>query len=141
MAYRESFHIAAPVPSVFAFFRDPRNFTAVAPAEIAFSDFVLTERGVGTSYQWETTIAGVRLRGSDVYTEFVPDQRITDRSSSALEGTWTYTFEPDGSGTRLSVENCSRSVWNLPPLRQLLDLVAARTHRPRFQQMKATLEQ
>lgn len=141
MAYRESFHINAPVSRVFDVFRDPRNFTDVAPNGIRFSDFVLTEQGVGTGYRWQTTIAGIRVSGSDVFTEFVPDQRITDRSSSALEGTWTYTFEPDGSGTRLTVENRSRSFWNLPPLRQVLDLAAARTHRPRFQHMKATLEQ
>lgn len=81
------------------------------------------------------------IQGSDTYTEFVPDRRITDRSSNALEGTWTYTFEAEGPGTRLTVENRSRSIWNVPPLRQIVDMAAAKTHRPRFDRIKAMLEQ
>ena len=87
------------------------------------------------------TIAGIPFEGIDVYTECVANHRIVDRSSSALEGTWTYTFEPEGSGTRLTIENRVRSLWSLPPLQQLLDLVAARTHGPRFARIKAFLEQ
>jgi hypothetical protein len=141
MAYRASFHIDATVSTVFDFFRDPDNFSQVEPGQIEFKDVVLTEEGVGTHYTWATKIAGIPFEGFDVYTEYIPNERITDRSSSALEGTWTYTFAPDGSGTRLTVENRGRSIWSLPPLRQLLDLVAAKTHRPRFERLKAVLEQ
>ena len=141
MAYRDSFHIDAPVSTVFDFFRDPDNFSQAEPGQIEFRDVVLTEEGVGTHYTWATKVAGIPFEGFDVYTEYIPNERITDRSSSALEGTWTYTFTPDGSGTRLTVENRVRSIWGLPPLRQLLDLVTAKTHRPRFERLKAILEQ
>jgi ligand-binding SRPBCC domain-containing protein len=141
MAYRDSFHIDAPVPTVFDFFRDPDNFSHAEPGQIEFKDVVLTEEGVGTHYTWATKIAGIPFEGFDVYTECIPNERITDRSSSALEGTWTYTFAPDGSGTRLTVENRVRSIWGLPPLRQLLDLVTAKTHRPRFERLTTALEQ
>lgn len=140
LAYRDSFSIDAPVSTVFAFFADPSNFRQAEPGEIEFTDIVTTERGVGTRYSWRTKILGIPLSGQDVYTEFVPDERITDRSSSALEGTWRYVFATEGTGTRLTVENEVRSVWSIPPLRQVLDLVAARSHRPRFQRIKAALE-
>ena len=138
--YRDSIFIAAPIWKVFGFFRDPSNFAQAVPGQIEFTDVVLTEDGLGTGYSWSTTVAGIPVKGSDTYVEFVSDHRITDRSSNALEGTWTYTFEPEGSGTRLTVENSSRSIWNLPPLRQLLDLAAAKAHRPRFERIKAILE-
>jgi len=141
MVYRESIHIAAPVQKVFEFFRDPHNFSMAAPRQIAFTDIVLTNEGVGTHYSWTATMAEIPFEGFDVYTEYVPNHRIVDRSSSALEGTWTYTFESEESGTRLTIENRSRSLWSLPPLQQLLDLVTARTHGPRFARVKALLEQ
>jgi hypothetical protein len=141
VVYRDSLHIEAPVAKVFSFFRDPGNFAQAAPEQIEFTDVVLTDEGVGTRYSWSTTIAGIPFRGTNTYTDFAPDRLITDRSSSALEGTWTYTFEPEGSGTRLSVENRARWIWNVPPLRQLLDRAAAKTHRRRFEQGKEQLEQ
>lgn len=140
MVYRDSFFIGVPVSKVFDFFRDPSNFAGAVSGKIEFTDVVLTEDGLGTYYSWSTTVAGIRLKGSDAYTEFVSDSLITDRSSNTLEGTWTYTFEPEGTGTRLTVENRSRGVWNVPPVRQLLDLAAAKTHRPRFERIKAMLE-
>ncbi|HRY10038.1 MAG TPA: hypothetical protein P5544_08690 [Candidatus Nanopelagicales bacterium] len=97
-------------------------------------------RRTGTHYTWTARIAGITLEGLDVFTEFVQDRRITDMSSSALEGTWTYGFEPDGSGTRLTIENRSRSFWRIRPLEQILDLLAAKTHEPRFERMKRILE-
>lgn len=140
MAYRDSIYIDASVPTVFAFFADPDNFRQAEPGQIEFTDIVVTARGVGTHYAWATKIVGIPFKGKDVYTEFVPDELITDRSSSALEGTWTYTFTREGSGTRLTVENRVRSVWSIPPLRQLLDVAAAKSHRPRFERIKAVLE-
>jgi hypothetical protein len=140
VVYRDSFFIGAPVSKVFNFFRDPGNFAQLVPGQIEFTDVVVTEDGVGTRYSWSTTLAWMRVQGSDTYTEFVSDRLITDRSTNALEGTWKYTFEPEGSGTRLNVENASRWIWAIPPLAQLLDLAAARTHRPRFERAKEMLE-
>jgi hypothetical protein len=70
----------------------------------------------------------------------VPNQRITDRSSSSLGGTWRYLFEPEGSGTKLTVENRVRSFWRIPPLEKPLDWVMAKTHVARFIKVKEILE-
>ena len=140
MAYRLSIHIEAPVEKVFGLFRDPGSWRSIAPEGIEFKDVRLTQEGLGTHYSWVAKIAGFSLEGFDVFTEFIPNQRITDRSSSSLEGTWTYLFEPDGSGTMLTVENRVRSFWRIQPLARLLDRVAAKTHEPRFAKMKEMLE-
>lgn len=140
MTYEQSFHVEAPVAKVFDFFRDPTNWAALEPEGVGFKDVKVTEEGVGTHYSWAAKIGGVTLEGFNVFTEFVPDRHITDKSSSSLEGTWTYSFEPDGSGTKLTVTNHVRSFWRLPPLERLLDWVAAKTHEPRFARLTAMLE-
>ncbi len=140
MAYRQSIHIEAPVGRVFDVFRDPGNWRGFAPAEIEFTEVTLTQEGVGTHYTWTARVAGFAMEGFNVFTEFVPNERITDRSSSSLEGTWTYLFEPDGSGTKLTVENRVGRVWRIPPVERLLDRLTGKTHAPRLARLKATLE-
>ena len=100
MVYRESIHVEAPVTKVFDFFSDPNNWREVEPDQIEFKDVTLTQEGVGTHYSWSAKILGLPVEGLQVFTEFIPNQRITDRSSTSLEGTWTYSFEPEGSPAR-----------------------------------------
>lgn len=141
MTYEQSFHVDAPVMKVFDCFRDPSKWAELEPEGVQFKDVRLTKEGLGTHYSWAAKIAGVSIEGFNVFTEFVPDRHITDRSSSSLEGTWTYSFEPEGSGTKLTVENQVRSFWRLPPLERLLDWVAAKTHEPRFARLTTMLEE
>ncbi len=118
---KRSIHIEAPVEKVFGFCRDPRNMMETLTTPFAVKDVKLTKEGVGTYYSWASKTPGLRMEGFDVYTEFVPNQRITDRSSSGLPGEWTLSFEPEGSGTKLTAEVHHRSFWRIPPLRQLVE--------------------
>lgn len=104
-----------------------------------YKNVLLTREGVGTTYEWVAKVAGVSISGFNVFTEFVPNQRITDRSSRAFEGTWIYTFEPDGSGTKLTCQNQSASFWRIRPLSKLLDWATARTHEPVMAQLQEML--
>lgn len=140
MTYEYSLHIAAPVATVFDFFRDPRRWRELGPQGVEFRDVVLTPEGVGTHYGWRARLLGIPLEGLDVFTEFTPDRHITDRSSSSLEGTWSYDVAPEGSGTRLTVRNRVGSFWRFRPLEHLLDRLAARTHEPRFAVLRTMLE-
>ncbi len=56
-----------------------------------------------------------------------------------FEGTWTYTVEPDGSGTRLTYHNESASFWRIPPLSWLPGWATARTHEPVMAELQASL--
>ena len=49
-------------------------------------------------------------------------------------------FEPESSGTKLTVENRVRSFWRIPPLEKPLDWVMAKTHVARFIKVKEILE-
>ena len=141
MTYRQSMHIEAPVSAVFGFFKDPRNWADLAVEGVRFDNVRVTPGGLGTSYDWTVRIAGLPFTGTDIFTEFVPNRIITDRSSSSLEGTWTYSFAPEGTGTKLTVENRVRSLWRLPVLEQLLDLMTGKTHGPRFARITSMLEE
>lgn len=118
---KRSIHIEAPVEKVFDFFKDPRNMHGVVATPVALQDVKLTEEGTGTYYSWASKTPGLRFEGFDVYTEFIPNRRITDRTSAGLAGDWTFSFEPEGSGMQLTVEICHRSFWRFPPLRALVE--------------------
>ncbi len=140
MSYTQTIHLDAPVEQVFELFRNPGNWQQFAGTGVVYKNVLLTREGVGTSYEWAARVAGVSVSGFNVFTEFVPGKRITDRSSRAFEGTWTYTFEADGPGTRLTWQNQPASFWRIPPLGKLLDWATARTHEPvmaRLQEMMA----
>lgn len=117
---KRTIHIEAPVEKVFDFFKDPRYMQEFS-TPFAVKDVKLTKEGVGTYYSWASKTPGLRMEGFDVYTEFVPNRRITDRSSSALPGDWTFSFEPEGAGMQLTAESRHRSFWRLPLLRGLME--------------------
>jgi hypothetical protein len=134
-----SVHIEAPVTAVFDLFRNPANWQDVAEG-VEFTGVHVTREGLGTHYTWRARFAGVTVEGFDVFTEFIPDRRITDRSSLSLEGTWTYTFEPEGSGTKLTLTNRGRGLWRLPLLRTLLDHMTVKSHERVLTRLKNRLE-
>ena len=43
--------------------------------------------------------------------------------SLAFEGTWTYTFAAEGSGTRLTMHGEPRSFWRRWPFSRLVDRI------------------
>ena len=118
---KRSIHIEAPVEKVFDFFKDPRNMQGIVASPFAHKDVKVTEEGVGTYYSRASKTPGLRYEGFDVITEFIPNQRITDRSSAGLPGDWTFLFEPEGSGMQLTAEIHHRSFWRLPLLRELVE--------------------
>ncbi len=121
-----SIHIEAPVETVFGFFfdsfKDPAKLADLAPGDTQYDDVKVTKEGVGTYMSWHAKIAGLPMRGFDVVTDVVPNKHISQRSSNAMVGTWDYDFEPEGSGTKLTLEHHWGSFWGIPPLSNLMDL-------------------
>ncbi len=104
------------------------------------TDVKLTDEGVGTYYRWVTKTPVLRIEGFNVYTEFIPNQRITDRCSSSYVGDFTFSFEPEGSGMQLTIETRSRSFWRFPPLKQLVDWVRGMVAERTLSAVKADME-
>lgn len=90
-------HIEAPVEKVFNFFKDPNNWRELPHAD-QLTEVTVTDEGVGTCYRVILPIPGIRIRALGVFTEFIPNRRITDRSSLSLVGAVTFSFEPERAG-------------------------------------------
>ncbi len=135
---RASYHIEAPVERVFEFFADPTKGADLLGTEIR--ELRTTEEGTGTYTSYHVKYFGVPFDAFSVYTDVVAEQHITEKSSSAMVGTWDYSFMPEGTGTKVTMEHHSRSFWDLPPLRQLGDLVAGRGSESYMRQVKDRLE-
>ena len=121
-----SIYIEAPVEKAFDFFKDPRNWPALNPDPGAGREEIVeahvTEEGVGTFHVWTLKpMPGIRYRCFGVFTEFVPNRRIVDKWSLAIEGDETYTFDVEGSGTRVTIQPHRASIWRLRPLDKLVD--------------------
>jgi hypothetical protein len=138
MVMKVSYHIDAPVKKVFDYFKDPASDTGPG-YELVESK--MTEEGVGTYMNWRMRVAGIPIyEGIDVITDLVPDKHITEKSSRAMVGTWDYEFEPEGTGTKLTMTHRPRSFWALPPMSNLVDLTTTRLSKAYIGRVRATLE-
>ena len=144
MSVKQSIYIEAPVEKVFDFCKDPRKTWAAMPEGVAgsgeLSDVTMTAEGVGTYYSWTMKVAGLRVEGFNVFTEFIPNQRITDRSSRTFVGTWTVTFEPEGTGTRVTEWRHPVSFPPMRPLDRLMDRFRMSLEQQSLAKMKEALE-
>jgi carbon monoxide dehydrogenase subunit G len=130
MSAKMSYYIDAPVEAVFDFLKDPTNQVDYQPfGDLSVGDVTMTEDGVGSFYSWKVKMAGFPISGFDVYTEVEPNKHLREMSSNAMVGTWDYRVEPEGKGTRLTMEHHQRSLWALPPLRNLTDYTTRRLTR------------
>ena len=96
--------INAPVEKVFAYVCDDAMHTLDwMPSMVEVKDVVSTKEGVGSRYRWAYKMAGLRFEGENITTEYVPNQRLVEQSKGGISSTWTWTFAPEGEGTRLNL--------------------------------------
>jgi len=96
-----SFKINAPVEKVFSYVTDPRNELEYIPSITDIRD--ITGQGVGQRFGWTYKMMGIPLKGKDEVTEYVPNQCYVQKSTGGIVSTWTWTFQPEAGGTRLSL--------------------------------------
>jgi uncharacterized protein YndB with AHSA1/START domain len=137
-----SIYIEAPVEKVFAWFKDPRNWLTLNPSDREeITQAHVPPEGLGTFHVWRMRpLRGIRFEIFGVFTEYEPNQRIVDRWSMALEGTETYGFEREGSGTRMTLSRERRSLWRLKILDRLLDQVEGREDQRALTRLKQRME-
>ncbi len=146
-AMKHSIHIEAPVERVFDFvfgyYKDRAKAQALADLmgfKTWIDDVKPTKEGVGSFASWHMKFAGLPVRGFTVVTDVDRPKHLTERVSSAMPGTWDSDFEPEGSGTKLTMEHHPGSFWRIPPLHNLMDLVTARMNDTVMRRLKDTIE-
>ncbi len=141
MSATRSIYIEAPVEKVFDWLKDPRNWATLNPAGEELTDVHVTREGLGTFHVWTIkAMPGVRYECFAVRTEFVPNKRIVDEWSLAIEGSETYTFDAEGSGTRVTLQTHPRSFWRLWPLNKLVGRVEGRENERALAKVKDFME-
>jgi uncharacterized membrane protein len=95
--------INAPVEKVFGYLEDPTNLPEIWPSMVEAKDVQRLPNG-GTSYRWVAKMAGMRFEGTSEYTEYVANQRIVDKTKGGIEGTITWTFQPNAGGTKVTFD-------------------------------------
>lgn len=93
--------INAPVEKVFSYISDPNSELESMPSITDIRD--ITGQGVGQRWGWSYKMAGVSLKGESEVMEHIPNQRLVHKSTGGIVSIWTYTFNPEDSGTRLTV--------------------------------------
>jgi hypothetical protein len=99
-----SIHVDAPVETVFDYVKEPAHFYDAMPERMRtrLKAVTVTPEGVGTTYEWVFGhLAGFELVGVVTREESVVNERIVDSSSTGP--VWTWTLEPDGDDTTVTL--------------------------------------
>jgi uncharacterized membrane protein len=95
--------INAPVEKAFGYISDPANLPEIWPSMEEIKDVRWLPTG-GTSFQWVYKMAGMHFEGTSETTEYIANQRIVTKSRGGIESTFTWTYQPEDSGTKLTLE-------------------------------------
>ncbi len=90
-----------PVEKVFSYIRNPVNEMEFIPSITDIRD--VQGQGVGDKYGWTYKMMGVSMKGESEIIESKANELYVSKSSGGIVSTWTWTFEPEGDGTRLGI--------------------------------------
>lgn len=94
--------VAAPTDKIFAFISEPTNLPEIWPSLIDVHDITPAANG-GSDFKWTYKMAGLRFEGTSTVVEFVPPQRASVATQGGIKSTNTWTLEPEGDGTRVTL--------------------------------------
>ena len=94
--------INAQVELVFDYWKDTSNRPEVWPSLVEVRD-VQGEPGVGQNWKWTYKLAGVSFDGQSECVEFIPNQKIVDKSGGGIESIFTWVFKAENGGTRMEM--------------------------------------
>jgi hypothetical protein len=104
---KSSIFINAPVETVFEYTK-PENLPEIWPSLVEVNNIKELSNG-GYSWDWVYKMAGMTFNGSSTHTEVVANER-TVAQSTGIESTITWSFEPEGNGTRMT----ALTEYNIP---------------------------
>jgi len=100
--FERSITIDQPIETVFEYIADPHHLAALWPG-LAEIKNVKPQPAGGYSFGHVCSMFGLRYEGVGQVVEFVPSTRIVYKFTGNPEGTFTFTFEPVGNATKVSL--------------------------------------
>jgi polyketide cyclase/dehydrase/lipid transport protein len=122
--HKRSVHVDAPVDKVFAYVEDPHHFFEAFDEEwrrhMALVEVKTTPDGVGSTYRMMGRMFLLfHMEWVLTREEYVRNERIVDHANTG--GVWTSTFEPDATGTTVTMAFGWSS--NIPFMGEFMDRV------------------
>ena len=98
---RKNITINAPLEKVFSYVGDPMNQLEQLPGMTDVRE--IAGEGVGRRFSWTYKMMGMSFKGKTEVIDYVSNERYVIRSTGGIQSTWTWTFQPETSGTLLSL--------------------------------------
>ena len=135
--------INKPIQEVFDYTASPHNGPAFIPNLNENSNIMPEEAGMGQTFDWRFTLAGVDLTGKAEVTAFTPPTHVTIHTTGDSTTDWVYTFAEEAGGTKVTVEvnyeieeNALKRVAN----RMIVDKLNQRSTEQMLDNLKTILE-
>ena len=109
--------VSAPVDVVFEYVANFENNVLWIVSVTEIFDLTPPEPGVGQSYSWTYSLAGIPFKGNSVVTEFEPNKRLVYETMGGINSTWTYLLTAENGKTHFQLQ-----VDYIMPLRALSKL-------------------
>ena len=100
----KSIEIDAPVERVFSYLEESESNVEWLPGMMEVKEVEKTENHVGTHFRWTYKMAGLRFQGETTVMEHVANQKIVTQTKGGIRSTWTFTFQQQGDGTKLTIK-------------------------------------
>jgi carbon monoxide dehydrogenase subunit G len=89
--------------AVMSYIANLRNRPLYLPSLKSISDIKEAPGGTGTTWKWTWVWLGMEFQGTGKCLKYEPARRYSFKTEGGIEATWTYTAEPDGQGTKLTI--------------------------------------
>lgn len=89
---------------VIDYIADVQNHPAFVSPRKTVSGLSGNSRQVGANWHWTFLMAGVEIEGRAETVAFEEGRRFAFRTTSGVESTFSYSAEPDGTGSRFTME-------------------------------------
>jgi len=99
-----SIEINAPVEKVFGYLENSESNVEWLPGMMEVKEVESTENHVGTHFRWTYKMAGLRFQGETTVVEHLANRKIVTQTKGGIHSTWTFTFEKENGGTKLSIK-------------------------------------
>jgi uncharacterized membrane protein len=100
---QKSIVIKSPVEKVFSYMSDPTHLPDIWPSMAEVKDVKPSPAG-GSNFGWVYKMAGMRIDGASETIEYIPNQRQVTQSTKGIQSKFTWTYQPDPGGVKLTVE-------------------------------------